>query len=233
MRVARRHLQDAARDEPAALPARQACTGSRSLVLASGWPSRSRSWRLLARRGRPDQRQPDAAGHRLDRGDRPARPELPKQPNGTVPIVLDTQVGQARRSSQTRRSVEATVASLENAATSTNAVEPALVAGAGQPSARTADRLLALTLDLGPGDLDADEANAIIDAAEPAGGRRDRGRGGRLSRSGGLQAVDPTSSEAIGIVRRGDHPAARLRHRGGDVAADLDRDPRLARRPQR
>ena len=116
--------------------------------------------------------------------------KLPKEQNGTVPIVLVAKSGTLDEGANAK-AVKKTVKSLARRR-----------GRRARPSARSRRRAptrsrrtrrsayISLTLSDRPGDLTEDEADEIIDAAQPARRRRARGLGRRLSRPAGLEAGD-------------------------------------------
>jgi putative drug exporter of the RND superfamily len=123
---------------------------------------------------------------------------LPNQANGSNPIVL--QASDAKlTSSKNKQAVQATVKSLEQAPHVIRVVSPLGKQGSAALSKDKKIGFISVTLDLGPADLDKDEAEAVIDAADPA---RDAGlkvaTGGYL----GQEVSKPSTeiSEAIGLA---------------------------------
>jgi putative drug exporter of the RND superfamily len=127
----------------------------------------------------------------LDRG-------LPKEANGSNPIALEPPSGKLT-SAANERVVDATVKSVERAPHVIRAVSPLTQRGADALSRDKRIGYLAVTLDVGPGDLDDDEASTVLDAASPA---RDAGfsvaAGGYLGQE--LSQPSTHDSEAIGIA---------------------------------
>ena len=80
-------------------------------------------------------------------------------------------------------------------------------------------------LDVSQSDITNDEAQAVLDAGEPA---EQAGIDVALGGYAGQQLSKPDThmSEAIGLGAAVDHPAVRVRDRHRDGAADRDRDPR-------
>ena len=124
--------------------------------------------------------------------------KLPKQANGTVPIVLESTGGRLDKG-KNQKATEATVRSLKRAPGVRSAVSPLSAAGKDALSKDGRIGYVSLTLDYGPGELSEDEANTIIDAAQPA---RDAGlevsAGGYLGQA--VSKPSTESSERIGIA---------------------------------
>ena len=123
---------------------------------------------------------------------------LPKQANGTNPIVVKTTSG-TLDTGDNRKAVTATVKSLKKSPYVRSAVSPLSDAGADALSKDKTIGYISLTLTLGPADLDEDEANEVIDAADPA---RDAGlevaAGGYLGQE--VSTPSTHSSELIGVL---------------------------------
>ena len=123
---------------------------------------------------------------------------LPNEANGTNPIVLVSTSGKLTDEANSR-AVKAAVSSVETAPHVVRAVSPLGQAGASALSKDGKTAFISVTLDLGPGDLDVDEANAVIDAADPA-----KRAGIEVSAGGylGQEVSKPEthSSEVIGLV---------------------------------
>jgi putative drug exporter of the RND superfamily len=123
--------------------------------------------------------------------------KLPKQQNGTVPLVLVAPSGTLDNGAN-KEAVDQTVKSLSAADGVQKAVSPLSKKGANALSKDKTTGYVSLTLTEGPGDLEEDEANAIIDAAQPA---VDAGfevsAGGYLGQKVSKPATE--SSEAIGL----------------------------------
>jgi RND superfamily putative drug exporter len=92
---------------------------------------------------------------------------LPNQANGTNPIALEATKGKLTDPAN-RKAVSATVDSLRDAPHVIRAVSPLDPAVKGALSKDETIGFIAVTLDLGPGDLSVDEANEVIDATAPA-----------------------------------------------------------------
>jgi RND superfamily putative drug exporter len=123
--------------------------------------------------------------------------KLPSQAYGTNPIVLEAETGKLT-SSKNKKAVKDTVASLKKAPHVTHAVSPLDKAGADALSKDKKIGYISVTLNEGPADLTEDEAQEVIDAADPA-----RHAGLKVAAGGYLgQAVsksDTEDSEAIGL----------------------------------
>ena len=124
--------------------------------------------------------------------------KLPKQANGTVPIVLESSAGRLDKGANAK-AVKATVKSLEATPEVRSAVSPLSSRGKDALSKDGTIAYISLTLVEGPPDLDEDEANAVLDAAQPA---RDAGltvsAGAYLGQK--LSKPSTESSERIGIA---------------------------------
>ncbi len=122
---------------------------------------------------------------------------LPRDQFGTVPIVLVSDSGKLTDSAN-RKAVNATVKSLAAADGVYKAVSPLSDKGSDALSKDGKTGYISLTLTISPDDLSEDEANTIIDAAQPA---RDAGlevsAGGYL----GQEVSKPSThvSEVIGL----------------------------------
>jgi RND superfamily putative drug exporter len=123
--------------------------------------------------------------------------DLPQQANGTNPVVIEAPHG-TLTSPANRRAIEATVRSLEESPYVQSAISPFSPQGAGAISKDGRIAYISVTLNVGPSDIDEDEAQAVIDAEAPA---KDAGlvvaTGGYL----GEEVSSPPSetSEIIGI----------------------------------
>ncbi|MFL5870109.1 MAG: MMPL family transporter, partial [Solirubrobacterales bacterium] len=93
--------------------------------------------------------------------------KLPKDQYGTVPIVLQADSGTLDKGSN-QKAVNQTVKSLSAASGVEKAVSPLSSKGADALSKDKTIGYISLTLSEGSGDLDEDEGNEIIDAAQPA-----------------------------------------------------------------
>ncbi len=125
--------------------------------------------------------------------------ELPKQANGTNPVVLEAPQGDKLTSSANRKTVNATVKSLERNHFVRSAVSP--LSGEGKDALSKDERIgyISVLLTIGPDDIDDDEANEIIDAADPASeGGLKVAVGGYLGEE--VSKPDTGTSEVVGIV---------------------------------
>ncbi len=124
--------------------------------------------------------------------------KLPNEANGTNPIVLEATQGKLTDSANSK-AVDEAVRSLKRAPHVVRAVSPLSKEGSAALSKDAKVGYIAVTLDLAQGELDVDEANAVIDAADPA-----KKAGIRVSAGSYLgQEVskpDTHSSEVIGLV---------------------------------
>ena len=123
---------------------------------------------------------------------------LPKQANGTNPVVMETSTGKLT-TGRNEQAVKATVSSLKKAPHVISAVSPLSSEGAGALSKDKRIGYVSVTIDLSSSDLTEDEANEIIDAESPV---RDAGfrvaTGGYLGQAVSKPATE--SSEAVGIA---------------------------------
>ncbi|CAN5611396.1 hypothetical protein BH10ACT11_BH10ACT11_02980 [soil metagenome] len=124
--------------------------------------------------------------------------KLPKRQYGTSPIVLKTEKGRLDDSSNSKV-VKDTVSSLKKAPHVTDTVSPLSSEGADALSKDGRIGYISVTLDIGGGNIDDDEANAVIDAADPAK------RAGMTVAAGGYvgqQVSKPAThiSELIGVI---------------------------------
>jgi RND superfamily putative drug exporter len=123
--------------------------------------------------------------------------KLPKQQNGTVPIVLVADSGTLDAGAN-QKAVNDTVKSLGAANGVEKAVSPLSSKGADALSKDKKTGYISLTLTDGPGDLEEDDANEIIDAAQPAvDAGLEVSAGAYLGQEVSKPATE--SSEAIGL----------------------------------
>jgi putative drug exporter of the RND superfamily len=123
--------------------------------------------------------------------------KLPKEQNGTVPIVLVADSGTLDKGAN-KQAVDKTVNSLSSTDGVEKAVSPLSSKGGDQLSKDKTIGYISLTLTDGQGDLEEDEANEIIDAAQPAvDAGLDVSAGGYLGQEVSKPATE--SSEAIGL----------------------------------
>ncbi|MEX0993331.1 MAG: MMPL family transporter [Solirubrobacterales bacterium] len=124
--------------------------------------------------------------------------KLPQQENGTNPIVLQAHEGTLDDATNSSV-VDETAKSLRNAPHVTSAVSPLGDQGSAALSKDRTIGYVSVTLDLAPQDLDRDEAEAVIDAADPA---RDAGMEVAVGGYLGQEVSKPSthSSEAIGLT---------------------------------
>ena len=124
---------------------------------------------------------------------------LPRQANGTNPVVLEAPQGQRLTSGANRKAVDDTVKSLERNRYVRSATSP--LSREGKDALSNDERIgyISTLLTVGPDELDVDEANEIIDAANPA---RNAGLtvavGGYLGEE--VSKPDTGTSEIVGIV---------------------------------
>jgi putative drug exporter of the RND superfamily len=123
---------------------------------------------------------------------------LPSQANGTNPLVLATDKGKLTDSKH-KSAVDSTVKRLKNTPHVQAAVSPLSTEGASALSKDKKIGYISVSLDVGAADLEDDEANAVLDAAEPAK------KAGMQVAVGGyvgseLSKPDTGSSDKIGIL---------------------------------
>ena len=123
--------------------------------------------------------------------------DLPSQANGTNPIVLKTSTGKLT-DSKYKKPIDDTVDSLKKTDHVIRVVSPLSSEGKNALNKSKTIGYISVTLDEGPSDLTEDEAQTIIDAADPA---RDAGldvsAGGYLGKA--VSKSDEGNSELIGI----------------------------------
>jgi RND superfamily putative drug exporter len=124
--------------------------------------------------------------------------KLPADSNGSNPVVLAVTTGRLDQGSN-EKAVNATVSSLKQNDEVRSAVSPLSPAGADALSKDGQIGYISVNLRDGPGDLDTDTANEVIDAASPA---TDAGIEVEVGGYLGKQVSKPSthSSEAIGIM---------------------------------
>jgi putative drug exporter of the RND superfamily len=123
---------------------------------------------------------------------------LPKQANGTNPVVMEASTGKLT-TGKNEQAVKATVSSLKKAPHVISAVSPLSNEGAGALSKDKQIGYISVTIGLSSSDLTEDQANEIIDAESPV---REAGfkvaTGGYLGQAVSKPATE--SSEAVGIA---------------------------------
>jgi RND superfamily putative drug exporter len=92
---------------------------------------------------------------------------LPKQANGTNPVVMETSSG-TLTTGKNEQAVKATVSSLKKAPHVIGAVSPLSSEGASALSKDERIGYISVTIDVSSSDLTEDQANEIIDAESPA-----------------------------------------------------------------
>ena len=124
---------------------------------------------------------------------------LPQQANGTNPVVLEAPQGQKLTSGKSRKAVDDTVKSLKRNRYVRSATSPLSREGKDALSEDERIGYISVLLTIGPDDLDDDEANEIIDAADPG---RNAGLnvavGGYLGEE--VSKPETETSEVVGIV---------------------------------
>jgi putative drug exporter of the RND superfamily len=123
---------------------------------------------------------------------------LPKQANGTNPVVMETASGKLT-TGKNAQAVKATVSSLKKAPHVIDAVSPLSSEGAGALSKSKQIGYISVTINVSSSDLTEDQANDVIDAESPA---REAGfkvaTGGYLGQEVSTSATE--SSEVVGIA---------------------------------
>jgi RND superfamily putative drug exporter len=123
---------------------------------------------------------------------------LPQQAYGTNPIVLESSKGRLDKGDNAK-AVKQTVKSVKKAPHVTAAVSPNSKAGKAALSKDGKIAYISVTLDEGPSDLTEEEAQTVIDAADPA---RDAGldveAGGYLGQA--VSKPETESSEVVGLT---------------------------------
>jgi putative drug exporter of the RND superfamily len=123
--------------------------------------------------------------------------KLPEQANGSVPVVLQSDTSLAQ--GQNMQAVESTAKSLSDNQYVQSVVSPFDPQGAAQITKDGKIAYIAVALKVSSGDLDDDEANSVLDAAQPA-----RDAGIKVSAGGylGQQLSSPSTglSEIIGVL---------------------------------
>src|SRR5262245_179374 len=122
---------------------------------------------------------------------------LPAQANGSVPIVLESNTSLAE--GQNKQAVDNTVKSLSKNQYVRQAVSPFSEQGASDITKDGKIAYIAVALKVSSADLDDDQANSVLDAAQPA-----RDAGIKVSAGGylGQQLSSPSTglSEIIGVL---------------------------------
>jgi putative drug exporter of the RND superfamily len=123
---------------------------------------------------------------------------LPQQAYGSNPVVLQARGG-TLTDSRNKPAVQATVASLNKVEHVIKTVDPTSSAGASFLSKDRTIGYIPTTLDVGPGDLTVEDAQAVSDGADPA---RSAGMKVALGGYAGQKLSKPAteSSEAIGLA---------------------------------
>ena len=123
---------------------------------------------------------------------------LPKQANGTNPVVMETSSGKLT-TGKNEQAVKATVSSLKKAPHVINVVSPLSSEGASALSKDKQIGYISVTINVSSSDLTEDQANEVIDAESPA---REAGfkvaTGGYLGQEVSKSATE--SSEVVGIA---------------------------------
>ncbi len=123
---------------------------------------------------------------------------LPKQANGTNPVVMETASG-TLTTGKNEQAVKATVSSLKKAPHVIDVVSPLSSEGASALSKDKQIGYISVTINVSSSDLTEDQANEVIDAESPA---REAGfkvaTGGYLGQEVSTSATE--SSEVVGIA---------------------------------
>jgi RND superfamily putative drug exporter len=122
---------------------------------------------------------------------------LPEQANGSNPLVIKTETGKITDSKR-EKAVNDTVAALEKTPHVIKVVNPLSSDASALLSRGKTEAYIPVTLDVGQGDLTKDEAQAVLDAAQPA---RDAGMKTAVGSYVGKALSKPSTevSEAIGL----------------------------------
>jgi RND superfamily putative drug exporter len=122
---------------------------------------------------------------------------LPDQAYGSNPLILKTESGKLTDSKR-KKAVDDTVAALEQTPHVIKVVNPTTDAGSAFLSKGKTEGYIPVTLDVSQGDLTKDEAQAVLDAAQPA---RDAGMKAAVGGYVGQRLSKPSTevSEAIGL----------------------------------
>jgi putative drug exporter of the RND superfamily len=123
---------------------------------------------------------------------------LPDQANGSNPLVLESHRGKLTDSKQ-KQAVDGTVKKLRNTAHVVKAVNPLGDRGSAFLAKDKKIAYVPVTLDVSQSDITKDEAQAVVDAGDPA---RDAGLNVSLGGYAGQQLSKPSThqSEAIGLA---------------------------------
>jgi RND superfamily putative drug exporter len=123
---------------------------------------------------------------------------LPDQANGTNPLVIQSSNGKLT-DTKNEKAVNETVDEVRNTPHVTKAINPLGDRGAAFLSKDEKTAYIPVSLDVGQGDLSQDEAQAILDAGQPA---RDAGLDVSLGGYAGQQLSKPNTheSELIGLT---------------------------------
>jgi putative drug exporter of the RND superfamily len=123
--------------------------------------------------------------------------KLPEEANGSVPIVLQSDTSLAEGAN--KQAVDETAKSLSQNQYVQQAVSPFSQQGASNITQDGKTAYIAVALKVSSGDLDDDEANSVLDSAQPA---RDAGiavsAGGYLGQQ--LSSPSTRASEIIGVL---------------------------------
>ncbi|MGH2981701.1 MAG: MMPL family transporter [Solirubrobacterales bacterium] len=172
---------------PAPLP------GDRGLAACHGGPAGGR-----AGFGGQDQRQPDPARDRFPRATDLLQDRLPDQANGNNPVVLEAGSGKLTDAAN-GKAVDSAVKRLRSTPHVISAVNPLGSNGAAFLSKDRTVAYVPAVLDVGPADLTEEQAQAVLDAADPA-----KAAGIEVSVGGyvGQQLSKPSTeiSEVIGLT---------------------------------
>ena len=122
---------------------------------------------------------------------------LPQQANGSNPLVLKTESGKLT-DSKNKKAVDQTVSALQKTPHVIKVVNPTTSSGSAFLSKGKTEGYIPVTLSVSQGDLTKDEAQAVLDAAQPA---RDAGMKTAVGGYVGQKLSKPATevSEAIGL----------------------------------
>ncbi len=147
--------------------------------------------------GRPENDNLDLPGTGSQSATNLLDQKLPAQANGSVPIVL--QSGTSLAQGQNKQAVDAAVKSLSQNQYVQQAISPFSQEGANNITKDGKIAYIAVALKVSSGDLDDNEANSVLDSADPA-----RNAGIQVSAGGylGQQLSSPSTrpSEIIGVI---------------------------------
>jgi len=170
-----------------------------ALAFFAGWVVFTVAIVLIANAtGRPTSDDTNIPGSDSTRATDLLERDLPKEANGTVPIVLSSEQGKLTEGSN-RQAVEQTVKSLKANQYVRDLISPLSQQGSDALAEGDTVGIVSLYLTVGPGEITDDEADEIFAATDPA-----RAAGLEVSAGGylGTQLSEPSTrlSEIVGIV---------------------------------